>query len=83
MFTIAATFDSRSAGNSAFVRRIAEKRLSAKHACHSSSGIDGATLAEASRLTGYASDASFSHAFRQWAGIAPGAWRRTRKPAPA
>jgi AraC-like DNA-binding protein len=37
---------------------------------------DGATLAKASRLTGYASDASFSHAFRQWAGVAPGAWRR-------
>jgi hypothetical protein len=41
---------------------------------------DGARLAEASRLTGYASEASFSHAFRQWAGVAPGAWRR--KPMP-
>lgn len=38
---------------------------------------DGATLAKASRLTGYATEASFSHAFRQWAGVAPGAWRRT------
>jgi AraC-like DNA-binding protein len=37
---------------------------------------EGATLAQASRSTGYASEASFSHAFRQWAGVAPGAWRR-------
>jgi AraC-like DNA-binding protein len=37
---------------------------------------DGATLAKASNLTGYASEASFSHAFRQWAGVAPGAWRK-------
>jgi AraC-like DNA-binding protein len=37
---------------------------------------EGATLAKASHLTGYASEASFSHAFRQWAGVAPGAWRR-------
>ena len=37
---------------------------------------DGARLAEASRLTGYASEASFSHAFRQWAGVAPGAYRK-------
>ena len=44
---------------------------------------DGATLAESSRLTGYASEASFSHAFRQWAGVAPGAWRRKVKRAPA
>ena len=44
---------------------------------------DGATLAKASRLTGYASEASFSHAFRQWAGVAPGAWRRKHKPPPA
>jgi len=44
---------------------------------------DGATLAKASRLTGYASEASFSHAFRQWAGLAPGAWRRKRKLLPA
>jgi len=42
---------------------------------------DGARLAEASRLTGYASEASFSHAFRQWAGVAPGAWRRKLVPA--
>lgn len=37
---------------------------------------DGATLAKASQLTGYASEASFSYAFRQWAGVAPGAYRR-------
>ncbi|MET0287719.1 MAG: AraC family transcriptional regulator [Polyangiales bacterium] len=37
---------------------------------------DGATLATASRLTGYASEASFSHAFRQWSGVAPGAFRK-------
>lgn len=37
---------------------------------------DGATLAQASHLTGYASEASFSHAFRQWSGVAPGAYRR-------
>jgi AraC-like DNA-binding protein len=37
---------------------------------------DGVRLAEASRLTGYASEASFSHAFRQWAGVAPGAYRK-------
>jgi AraC-like DNA-binding protein len=35
---------------------------------------DGARLAEVSRLTGYASEASFSHAFRQWAGVTPGAY---------
>lgn len=39
---------------------------------------EGATLAKASRLSGYASEASFSYAFRQWAGVAPGAWRRKR-----
>jgi len=38
---------------------------------------EGATLAMASHLTGYASEASFSHAFRQWAGVAPGAYRKT------
>lgn len=37
---------------------------------------DGATLAETSRQTGYGSEASFSHAFRQWAGVAPGAYRK-------
>ena len=37
---------------------------------------EGATLASASRLTGYGSEASFSHAFRHWSGVAPGAWRR-------
>ena len=37
---------------------------------------EGATLAKASQMTGYASEASFSYAFRQWAGIAPGAYRR-------
>ena len=43
---------------------------------------DGATLARVARMTGYASEASFSHAFRQWAGVAPGAWRRKLEPAP-
>ena len=37
---------------------------------------EGATLAKASQMTGYASEASFSHAFRQWSGVAPGAWRK-------
>ncbi|MDI1476792.1 AraC family transcriptional regulator [Polyangium sp. y55x31] len=37
---------------------------------------EGAALAKVSRLTGYSSEASFSHAFRKWAGMAPGAWRR-------
>ncbi len=37
---------------------------------------EGATLAKASQQTGYASEASFSHAFRQWSGVAPGEWRR-------
>jgi AraC-like DNA-binding protein len=44
---------------------------------------EGATLAKASHLTGYASEGSFSHAFRQWAGVTPGAWRRKLKPPPA
>jgi AraC-like DNA-binding protein len=38
---------------------------------------EGATLSKASQMTGYASEASFSHAFRQWAGVAPGAYRRS------
>jgi AraC-like DNA-binding protein len=44
---------------------------------------EGATLTMASQATGYSSDASFSHAFRQWAGVAPGAYRRqlrTKRP---
>ena len=44
---------------------------------------EGATLTTASQATGYSSEASFSHAFRQWAGVAPGAYRRqhrTRQP---
>lgn len=40
----------------------------------------GATLAKVSRITGYSSEASFSHAFRQWAGVAPGAYRRKERP---
>src|SRR5450432_1204194 len=40
MFTMAPAFDSRSAGKSAFVSRIAANRLSAKPACHASSGMD-------------------------------------------
>ena len=39
----------------------------------------GATLAKASEMTGYASEASFSHAFRQWAGVTPGVWRRNAR----
>ncbi|CAM4526556.1 AraC family transcriptional regulator [Corallococcus exiguus] len=37
---------------------------------------EGATLSSAAEMTGYASEASFSHAFRQWAGVTPGAYRR-------
>ncbi len=37
---------------------------------------EGATLAKASQQTGYALEASFSHAFRQWSGVAAGEWRR-------
>lgn len=40
---------------------------------------EGATLAKVSRLTGYGSEASFSHAFRQWMGTAPGTWRREHR----
>jgi len=43
----------------------------------------GATLAEVSRMTGYSSEASFGHAFRQWAGVAPGGFRRRSKATPA
>jgi AraC-like DNA-binding protein len=43
---------------------------------------EGATLAKASQMTGYASEASFSYAFRQWAGIAPGAFRRRLRAGP-
>lgn len=44
---------------------------------------EGAPLAKVSRLTGYSSEASFSHAFRQWAGVSPGTWRRRREKTPA
>ncbi len=44
---------------------------------------EGATLSKASQMTGYASEASFSYAFRQWAGIAPGAYRRRLRSAAA
>lgn len=37
---------------------------------------EGATLAKVSHMTGYASEASFSHAFRQWAGMTSGTYRR-------
>ena len=37
---------------------------------------DGVKLAEVSRLTGYSSEASFGHAFRQWAGVTPGIYRK-------
>jgi AraC-like DNA-binding protein len=43
---------------------------------------DGATLAMASQMTGYASEASFSYAFRQWAGTSPGAYRRRLRSGP-
>lgn len=41
---------------------------------------EGASLAEVSRMTGYSSGASFSYAFRQWAGVSPGAYRRKSRP---
>ncbi len=44
---------------------------------------EGATLALTSQLTGYASEASFSHAFRQWSGMAPGAYRRQQHARPS
>jgi AraC-like DNA-binding protein len=40
---------------------------------------NGAALAEVAWKTGYSSEASFSHAFRQWAGISPGAFRRKQR----
>jgi AraC-like DNA-binding protein len=43
---------------------------------------EGATLALTSQLTGYGSEASFSHAFRQWSGMAPGAYRRQQHARP-
>ena len=43
---------------------------------------EGATLAKASQMTGYASEASFSYAFRQWAGTSPGAYRRQTRTSP-
>jgi len=39
----------------------------------------GATLAKVAEATGYASETSFSHAFRQWAGSSPGAYRRSHR----
>ena len=42
---------------------------------------EGATLTKASQMTGYASEASFSYAFRQWAGVAPGEYRRRTRAA--
>ncbi|WP_437957602.1 AraC family transcriptional regulator [Sorangium sp. So ce119] len=44
---------------------------------------EGATLALTSQLTGYASEASFGHAFRQWSGMAPGAYRRQQLARPS
>lgn len=41
---------------------------------------EGATLTKASQMTGYASEASFSYAFRQWAGVAPGAYVADSEP---
>lgn len=37
---------------------------------------EGASLAKASQETGYASEAAFGHAFRQWSGATPGAYRK-------
>jgi AraC-like DNA-binding protein len=42
---------------------------------------EGATLAVVSQKTGYSSEASFSHAFRQWSGVAPGRYRRAQRAA--
>ena len=39
----------------------------------------GATLAVVSERTGYSSEASFSHAFRQWTGVSPGQYRRSQR----
>jgi AraC-like DNA-binding protein len=44
---------------------------------------EGATLAKASLLTGYASEGSSSHTFNQWAGMTPGAYRRQKASAQA
>jgi AraC-like DNA-binding protein len=90
-WTVARLADQAGLSRSAFAARFAElvgepplgylTRLRMQHA----SGLlkEGATLAEASRMTGYASEASFSHAFRQWAGVAPGAYRRRLRTAQA
>jgi AraC-like DNA-binding protein len=43
---------------------------------------EGATLAKTSQMTGYSSEAAFSHAFRQWVGVAPGAYRRQTRTQP-
>jgi len=43
---MAPAFDSRSAGKSAFVSRIAANRLRAKAACHASSGMDAVPCGE-------------------------------------
>ncbi|WP_437733553.1 cupin domain-containing protein [Sorangium sp. So ce1335] len=39
----------------------------------------GSTLADVARRTGYSSEAAFSHAFRQWAGTPPGAYRKAQR----
>jgi AraC-like DNA-binding protein len=36
------------------------------------------TLSEVAERVGYGSEAAFSHAFRRWTGVAPGAYRRRR-----
>ena len=38
------------------------------------------TVAEAAHVAGYDSEAAFSRAFKRATGVAPGAWRATRKP---
>ncbi|WP_438028408.1 cupin domain-containing protein [Sorangium sp. So ce233] len=39
----------------------------------------GSTLADVAQRTGYSSEAAFSHAFRQWAGTPPGAYRKAQQ----
>ncbi|XYH95466.1 cupin domain-containing protein [Sorangium sp. So ce1128] len=39
----------------------------------------GSTLADVAQRTGYSSEAALSHAFRQWAGTPPGAYRKAQR----
>jgi len=40
---------------------------------------EGSALAEVASQTGYSSEASFSGAFRQWAGVTPGTFRSQQR----